>query len=241
MRFRSVAVALLLPFLSCEPSIHPEPEPGFGTAPSVQLLRPNGGETLNGSTEIAWTASDPDPGDIVTIDLELVEVGAGGSGSVARTLAAGLPNTPSSYTWNASGVPATRDGQPIQYRIRVVARDRGGLNVRSDESDAAFTVAAPPTSYTWAHVRPVFLANCASCHGELTTVPPAPGFFRLDKYDASDPVAPGDTDLGVYEMRDRVYQRMVVLGTMPPAHELQQPTADEIAMIANWIDGGAPR
>jgi cytochrome c553 len=212
-----------------------------GTAPAVQLIRPNGGETLIGSAEIAWVASDPDTGDTVSIDLELIEVAPDGSGNRVATIASALPNVPSSYTWDVSSVPPSRGGQPIPYRVRVVARDAGGINVRSDDSDAPFTVATSvaSTSYTWTDVRPVFVTYCRSCHGEPAYTP-ALESFRLDKYDASDPVAPVNADPGVYEMRARVYDRMVSQKNMPPANSLQ-PSAAEIAMIGEWIRAGAPK
>jgi hypothetical protein len=234
----SRAVALLGLLVACQPA-----DPGSrGTAPSVQLLRPNAGEALSGSAEIAWVASDPDPGDTVTIDLELIEVATNGSGKLVGSIATGLPSVPSSYTWDVSTVPATRGEQPLWYRVRAVARDMGGLNERSDESDLPFSIAAPAhvTSYTWTDVQPVFLTYCRTCHGQPAT-PPAPESFRLDKYDASDPVPPENADLGVYEMRSPVYQRMAVpQPTMPPAYAAQ-PSAAEITMIADWIQGGAPR
>jgi cytochrome c553 len=213
-----------------------------GTAPTVRLFQPNGNETVIGSAEIAWFASDPDPGDVLTIDLELLEVGLDGSATVVANIAPGLPNDSPTFAWNTSGVPTTRGGQPISYKVRVVARDAGNKNVRSDDSDAPFTIAqqAATTAYTWADVKPVFLATCASCHGE----PPAlgaPSTFRLDKYDALDPGNPPNSDPGVFEMRSRVYQRLVVLETMPPVYSAPQPSAEEIAMIDNWILGGAPR
>ncbi|HZA15245.1 MAG TPA: hypothetical protein VE618_12140, partial [Myxococcaceae bacterium] len=67
--------------------------------------------------------------------------------------------------------------------------------------------------------------------------------FRLDKYNATDPVQPINSEPGVYEMRDRVYERMVVrrLTPMPPLNAPEKPTSAEIAMVADWINGGAPR
>jgi hypothetical protein len=51
-----------------------------------------------------------------------------------------------------------------------------------------------------------------------------------------------NSDLGVYEMRSRVYVRMVgPPSTMPPVYATPQPTAAEIALIADWINGGAPK
>ncbi|HZA50964.1 MAG TPA: hypothetical protein VE549_09495 [Myxococcaceae bacterium] len=212
-----------------------------GSAPTVRLLAPNGGQALPASAEIAWTASDPDPGDVVTIDLELLEIAATGSATAAGVIAAGLPNTPSTYPWNTAAVPAARGGLPIQYKVRVVARDAGNKNVRVDDSDAPFTIATT-TTYTWADVRPVFIRTCSSCHG-ASAQQGAPDTFRLDKYNATDPVQPINSEPGVYELRDRVYQRMVERWptSMPPLYAPEKPTSAEIALIADWINGGAPR
>lgn len=216
---------------------------GRGTAPTVRLIRPNGQQTVMGTTEIAWEASDPDPGDVLSINLELWELGTNGSWAFVRTIAANLPNDPpATYSWNTAEVPTTRGGQPILYKVRVVARDAGNQNVRSDDSDAAFTIAegGATTTYTWADVKPILDENCVQCHGQPAQMPILES-FRLDKYDAEDPVAPLNSDVGVYEMRDRVYQRMVVWQNMPPANEVEQPTAAEIEIVRDWILGGAPR
>jgi hypothetical protein len=212
-----------------------------GTAPSAQVLRPNGGETLIGSAEVAWTASDPDPGDTVLIDIQLIEVASDGSEILVETIAAGLPNQPASYAWDLSNVPPERNGQPIWYRLRVVARDPAG-NVRSDNSDALFTVAPAlaSTTYTWTDVKALFASPkflCVGCHGQPALNPTIES-FRLDKYDALDPVAPANGDLGVYDVRGRVYYQVVVLKAMPQG--MQMNPAD-IAIVAEWIRAGAPK
>lgn len=213
-----------------------------GTAPTVTLLQPNGGETILGTTTIAWSASDPDEGDVLTIDLDLVEVAPDGSEEVVAAIASGLPNDPpQTYEWDPSGVPAESGGDPILYKVRVTATDAGAKNTRSDDSDVPFTIATGgggTTEYVWADVKPIFTTYCTECHSQparLITLE----YFRLDKYDASDPAAPTNDDLGVYEMRAKVYEKLVQNGTMPPATE-PQPSSADIARIADWILGGAP-
>ncbi len=211
-----------------------------GTAPTVRLLEPNGGQTVLGGTTIAWSATDPDPAETLTASLDLVRVAADGSGTVDRNLASGLVDM-SSFVWDPTGAPVEDGGGPIAYRIRVTVSDRGALNTRSDESDATFTIApeAVPTSLTWDDVKPIFVTYCRDCHGQ-----PARGggleYFRLDKYDAADPEPPVNSDLGVYEQRALVYQRMIVQQNMPPA-AAPRPTAAQRDMVAAWILGGAPR
>lgn len=214
-----------------------------GTAPAVRLLTPNGGEALIGSTAITWSASDPDAGDSVTIELALVAVAADGTEISSTAIASGLPNT-GSYSWRIPASIPVEDGAGAlqRYRLRVTARDQLGQpqNVRSDLSDTTFTIAHPAaTTLTWNDVRPVFTTYCGECHGEPARTGPL-DYFRLDKYDAGDPVAPVTSDLGVYEVRQLVYQRMIAAGQMPPASSAQPSGADR-AKVESWILGGAPR
>lgn len=211
-----------------------------GSPPTVRLEQPSNGGALSGTVPVAWSASDPDPNDMLTIDLQLLEIATDGSATVVSTIASGLANSSSPFAWNTDGVAASRGGLPIQYKVRVVASDGHPENVRFDDSDAPFTI-AQTTVYTWADVQPVFLNTCRSCHGAQPQ-PGVPATFRLDKYDAADPVLPIDTKDGVYEKRDRVYARMTAAANkMPPVYATPKPTTAEIAMVADWINGGAPR
>lgn len=211
-----------------------------GTAPTVQVLEPNGGQALLGETTIAWTATDPDAGDTLTASVDLVRVAADGSGTVDRGLASELTGV-STYVWDPAGVPTSDAAGPIPYRIRVTVSDAGALNTRSDESDTTFTIAPEMvvTTRTWDDVRPIFITYCSACHGEPARTM-ALDDFRLDKYDAADPVPPINSDPGVYEQRSLVYQRMIATQNMPPGAE-PKPTAAERAMVGEWILGGAPR
>lgn len=214
-----------------------------GTAPAVRLLGPNGGETLIGSAMITWSASDLDLGDTLSIDLALVAVAADGSETGTTAIASGLANT-GSYAWSIpTSIPATDGaGAPQRYKLRATARDQLGVpqNVRSDLSDATFTIAHPvATTLTWNDLRPVFTTYCSECHGEPARTGPL-DYFRLDKYDAGDAVAPVTADFGVYEVRQLVYQRMISSAQMPPASSAQ-PSSAERARVGSWILGGAPR
>jgi hypothetical protein len=211
-----------------------------GTAPTVRVLEPNGGQALLGATTIAWTAMDPDAGDTLTIDIDLVKVAADGSSTIVASIASGLTSG-STFVWNPAGVPTQEGGQAIPYKIRVTATDAGALNTRFDESDTSFTIApmSVSTNLTWDDVKGIFATYCLQCHGQpARTV--ALEYFRLDKYDATDPVDPINTDEGVYEMRSLIYQRLVTAGSMPPAVE-RQPTSAEVAKVGEWILGGAPK
>ena len=213
-----------------------------GTAPTVTLVAPNGGDTLIGSADIAWTATDPDAGDTLTIDLALLAVAADGSETVAAAIASALPNS-GAYTWTIpTTIPATDGaGTPIPYKVRVTATDTLGMppNTRSDASDTAVTVArSTTTTFTWDDVKPVFVTYCVECHGQPARTVSLES-FRLDKYDASDPEPPANADLGVFETKGTVYQRMVAAKTMPPASG-PQPSQAELDRVASWILGGAP-
>jgi mono/diheme cytochrome c family protein len=209
-----------------------------GTAPVVQLVSPNGGETLIDTATITWTASDPDAGDSLTYALELMNVdGDGNATDVAVSIATGLTNLSSlSYAWTIP--PTITDGTP--FELRVTATDTTG-NVRSDDSDHPVYVAKPATTtYGWADVRPVFETYCSACHaGDSKT--PAIDYFCMLKYDAGDPdPACEASDDGVFETKGLVYQRLVSAKSMPPASEMK-PTQAEIDMVGSWILGGAPR
>ena len=214
-----------------------------GTAPRVTLVAPNGGDTLIGSVPISWTATDPDAGDTLTIELALVAVGADGAETMAASIARGLPNT-GTYSWDIPATVAATDGagRPIPYKVRVTATDALGVppNTRSDSSDTAVTIArGGSTTYTWADVKPIFVTYCIACHGEPARTASLES-FRLDKYDASDPEPPANSDLGVFEMKGAVYQRMITQASMPPASD-PKPSAAERDMVASWIQGGAPK
>lgn len=206
-----------------------------GTAPTVKLTAPNGGETLIGTADITWAASDPDVGDTLSIDLALMSVAADGSETVAATIASGQANT-GTYTWT---IPANISDAGT-YRVRVTATDAGAKNTRSDESDGTVSIGkVTTTTYTWADVKPIFLTYCMPCHGQPARTQ-ALEYFRLDKYDAADTEAPANSDLGVYEMRNTVYTRMITQANMPPAAAPKPSQADR-DKVANWILGGAPK
>lgn len=210
-----------------------------GTAPTVKLIAPNGGETLIGSVLITWTATDPDVGDTLAIDLALVRAD---TGAVAATIATRLPNT-GTYSWTIPGsVPSTEGTTPIQYKVRITATDTLGMppNMRSDSSDATLTIEhGGTTTFTWADVKPIFVTYCIKCHGQPARTVSLES-FRLDKYDATDPEPPINGDLGVFEMKSTVYQRMISSMTMPPSSE-PQPSVTELAEVKDWILGGAPK
>lgn len=220
-----------------------------GTAPTVRLIAPNGGDTLIGMATITWTATDPDidpqtsAPDALAIDLALVRYATDGSELGVEPIATGLANT-GSYAWQIPTTVAARDGtgNPIPYRIRVTATDTLGVprNVRTDDSDLAlFIEQGMTTTLVWADVEPLMTKYCGACHGEPARTVALDDFCLLE-YEQGEAVPPcAPSDLGVYEMRSSVYQRAVTLANMPPSSE-PQPTQAEREMIGSWILGGAP-
>jgi hypothetical protein len=144
---------------------------GDVTPPVVQLLGPNGGQTLmaNRFTNLTWSASDGSGVAAVDLYLSLDD------GVTYRPIALGLPNS-GSHSW----IPANRPTDDAL--IKVVATDTYG-NSAFDVSDSQFTIVSPP--FTNAHGVPTTLrdfdlpgtqpfehgqdleasAQCASCHG----------------------------------------------------------------------------
>lgn len=99
---------------------------GENRAPEVQVVSPNGGETLTGDHLITWSAVDGN-GDSMTFDVHY-SINGGGSWSALST---GL--TSPSILWDTT---AYDDG--ADYLIRVTVTD--GELTNQDTSDAVFTV-----------------------------------------------------------------------------------------------------
>ena len=96
------------------------------TAPTVLVLRPNGGERVRGMFEIQWSANDPDE-DPLTFTISYSPNEGQTWTQIAREV------TEPSYMWDTSGVQVG-----TTYLIKVEASD-GVLRVE-DRSDAPFTV-----------------------------------------------------------------------------------------------------
>lgn len=118
---------------------------------SVQLLAPNGGETLRGASEISWTAE----GDALVFDLVLTYATSDGV-EHADEIVSNVDTHP--YTWTIPDTTATTDenGDAIGYKIRIAGRDRSrdGSSIVHDESDGPFYIAPPDVadalpSFTW--------------------------------------------------------------------------------------------
>ncbi|HHH79986.1 MAG TPA: hypothetical protein ENL13_03695 [Thermoplasmatales archaeon] len=96
--------------------------------PEVEVVYPNGGEIVNGTITIRWSASDDKDPDL-SIDIWY----SNDSGTTWLMLAPNETND-GEYAWNTSGLT---DGS--LYLIKVVAKDNAG-NEGSDVSDGTFSI-----------------------------------------------------------------------------------------------------
>jgi hypothetical protein len=100
----------------------------------VQVLAPNGSESLTQTTTIRWQASDLDGDPLLYIVQYSPDLGA-----TWRALATNVPTV--TLTVDTAALPGSSQGL-----VRVIATD--GLNTGMDQSDAAFTVPThPPSPY----------------------------------------------------------------------------------------------
>ncbi len=97
------------------------------TAPTVFVTSPNGGETLSGSRTIAWTATDANTWQTLTMTIQY-----GVNGGLWSTLATGEAND-GAYVWDTTKIA---DGN--NYLIKVIAND--GKTTAQDTSNAVFAI-----------------------------------------------------------------------------------------------------
>ena len=98
------------------------------TPPTVHVIYPNGGESVNGTITIRWTASDNFDNDL-DIDLEY----SNDSGMTWRMISPNEEND-DRYDWDLSSF-----NMGTEYLVRVTATDNAGLSA-NDTSDSVFTI-----------------------------------------------------------------------------------------------------
>lgn len=106
--------------------------PSTNTAPTINIIRPNGGERVHGLYEIRWSVNDLD-GDTLMSTIYY----SPNSGQTWTKLASGVTDT--SYSWDTSRLQTGSN-----YLIKVEVSD--GTLTAEDASDATFTVSPEATS-----------------------------------------------------------------------------------------------
>jgi hypothetical protein len=178
--------------------------------PTVRVVTPNGGETIEGSLVIQVEASDPD-GDSLTFTAEY----SADNGSHWITLASGIPAAGFRVD-DLSGIPGSS-----QARVRVIASD--GINIAWDSSDAAFTLArhrpvpfilAPADGEVLRPRMPIALAG-AGQDAEDGTIPGTGLRWTIDDVDLAD----GGEDV-------------LIPGLPPGAHRIGLRVTDSDGLLA---------
>lgn len=116
--------------------------PPVNEPPVVQVSAPNGGEALQGgaSTNITWTASDPNGnGTIASFEIRL---SIDGGTSYNTIVATNVPGDARTFNWIV-----TPGLNTSMARIRVIALDTTGLTGQ-DDSNANFTITDPGITVT---------------------------------------------------------------------------------------------
>jgi hypothetical protein len=196
---------------------------GFGNAnPTVQVVSPNGGETLpiGKPVVVTWDASDPD-GDSLTYNVELSR----DAGTSWTVLASKLIDK--SWTWQVN----LSDPEGNSYRIRVRASD-GANGAASDVSESDFSLYLP---ITWENtIKDMMIASCggAACHSS--------GGDWVDRFASDDYTNEANT--GVSQLFNRVLARAINTESMPPAGgDYLVLNASQKARFLAWVQSGTPK
>jgi hypothetical protein len=106
--------------------------------PVVNLIFPNGGEILDSSATITWTATDPDSGET---ELLLVDLDYSNNGGASWVEIDSDQSNTGSYVWDLTEIP---DG--FNYTLRVTVTDNTALS-DYDLSDSPFRIYHPDTPF----------------------------------------------------------------------------------------------
>lgn len=114
--------------------------PPVNQAPLVQVVHPNGGETLIGGSAftIEWTATDQNGDD--TIQSYEIRLSIDGGTTYNTIIASNIPGATKTFVWTVTGGLNTNSA-----RIRVIATDSSGATGQ-DSSNANFTITDPGVS-----------------------------------------------------------------------------------------------
>jgi mono/diheme cytochrome c family protein len=85
-----------------------------------------------------------------------------------------------------------------------------------------------------AHAQAILKANCHACHGKDGSAKGGFGYvLDRDRLVAGNKIVPGET------AESELFRR-IQKGEMPPRGRSQRPTADELGVLKQWIEAGAP-
>lgn len=199
-------------------------------APSLLITRPAAYDIItdiDAPYTVDLAVDDLDVGDLLSVIVEAVR----GDERVRVATDEPVVVGPNSIPWDTSAVP---DG--AGWRLEVTVSDG---TVSRTVTTLPFRISHATTSLTFADVAPVLGPRCGVCHGS--------GRIRNVTHDFA--IYDDDADVrGVYSMRGLIYRRAVEQANMPPPTHVAQSertedallTADERAMLAEWLLGGAP-
>jgi WD40 repeat protein len=101
-------------------------------------------------------------------------------------------------------------------------------------ANAASSTAGPEPSELARQAQAILQTNCHRCHGREGAVEGGMNFILdRDKLIARKKIVPGKAE------QSPLFQRMAA-GKMPPAGEQPRPLSADLAIVKQWIDGGAP-
>jgi len=122
----------------------------------------------------------------------------------------------------------------IQQLVEYVRQLRKEPGTEGPTPTPATTTSAPPGFAT--DIQPIFDAKCVPCHGSLGGWDASSYESVLDSGDNAPVIVPGDSQNSLLAQKILGTQTMGTI--MPPSGKLPQ---DEIQLILDWIDAGAPR
>lgn len=204
------------------------------TAPSVRVGSPGGSDNVMfhdddaGARQFLFTVTDPDPGDVVTADLDAV------IGDRVVSIAADLPviATATGADNTFEGWSSLEVGDSVRWRLRVTVKDAAGASRRAFSDP--FIVTHATTTERWQSMEPIFVRNCAPCHSGIGRIPGVARDFA--EYDE------------VLRARALIWRRVIEFRDMPPrSARAIYPSVDaplgaaDRDRLADWLLGGAPR
>lgn len=182
--------------------------------PNIELVSPNGGETLsNDPVEVSWSASDSD-GDSLTYRLQFSNDAGASWELVKQNIEATTTQVP------RTNLPTTSDGL-----FRVQASD--GIHTASDVSDDTFSLSTlPPTAEIVAPDAGIFVSQDQTLTLEVNAFSPNVGSLVEDQIEWVSSI---DGFLGNGK-------RLSVTGLTTGEHQMEVLVDDGIASVGDSVD-----